>query len=330
MTRFFARFLVFAILWTCVSHASAQSARDFERVMVAGQYEAAANMAVSKAQSTKNSVWMYNAACALGQAGKLDDAADWLVKAGQAGYGGVRSIETDSDLDPIRKHPRFGEAEKIVRANATARLERFKRAAVDIEPQVVLPPAFDAERPTTLIIVLHGSGGTGASMAAAFHRHAKRHSAILVTPDALRPDGDGYSWVYRDEAEWYVLHLLDWAKKQWAIDRVILAGYSQGANIAFDIGQTHAELFYAVIPVNGHYEADVADTPTEGKRPKWYLLIGANDGPAPTYVEAEKAFTDAGMTVKRRAIPGLGHGFPSREELAEALRWCVKGEDQPE
>lgn len=318
------RLIALAVLLITVASpgSSAQNSRDFEGLMTSGNFEAAANTAISQAQSTGQSVWMYNAACALGKLGKLDDAADWLVKSANAGFAGVRSIETDSDLDPIRAHARFAEAERIVRANAQARFDKFKAVAETIEPLVVVPPAFKAETPHTLIIVLHGSGGTGRSMAAAWRDHAKKHSAILMTPDALRPDGNGFSWVYRDEAEWYVLHCLQWAKDQWNIDRVILGGYSQGANVSFDIGQSHPELFDAVIPVNGHYEADIARAPKEGKRPRWYLLIGANDGPAPTYAEAEKTFTEAGMTVKRVLVPGYGHNFPPPDEVAKAVAWC--------
>ncbi|MCA9294069.1 MAG: hypothetical protein KDA20_09675 [Phycisphaerales bacterium] len=304
--------------------AHAQNSYDFENTMAGLDYEAAAKMAIEQAEATGSPVWMYNAACALGKLGKLDDAADWLVKSADAGFAGVRSIETDSDLDPIRTHPRFTEAEQKVRANAQARFDKFKAVAETTEPLFMLPPAFKAQDPHTLIIVLHGSGGTGASMRAAFYRHARKHSAILMTPDALRPDGRGFSWVYRDEAEWYILHCLQWAKDQWNIDRVILVGYSQGANICFDIGQSHAELFDAVLPINGHYEADLAPLPKEGKRPKWYLLIGANDGPAPTYAEAEQAFTAAGMEATRVLMPEHGHEFPTPDDLAKALTWCCE------
>ena len=40
---------------------------------------------------------------------------------------------------------------------------------------------------------------------------------------------------------------------------VILVGFSQGANIALMMGRSHAREFAGVVPVCGHWEADVAD-----------------------------------------------------------------------
>ncbi len=50
---------------------------------------------------------LFNAACAFAQAGALDDAIDYLDKALVHGFGHRRWIENDSDLDPLRDHPRY-------------------------------------------------------------------------------------------------------------------------------------------------------------------------------------------------------------------------------
>jgi non-specific serine/threonine protein kinase len=50
---------------------------------------------------------LFNAACTFAQAGALDEAIDHLDKALLHGFGHRRWIEHDSDLDPLRDHPRF-------------------------------------------------------------------------------------------------------------------------------------------------------------------------------------------------------------------------------
>ncbi|NIM01571.1 MAG: protein kinase [Acidobacteria bacterium] len=50
---------------------------------------------------------LFNAACTFAQAGELDTAIDYLGRAVVGGFGHRRWIEHDSDLDPLRDHPRF-------------------------------------------------------------------------------------------------------------------------------------------------------------------------------------------------------------------------------
>ena len=279
---------------------------DFEHAMERGRHTDAAEIAVAEAARTEDAVWAYNAACALARAGMQEESAAWALRAAERGFGGVRSFETDPDLDTIRGHADFVKALEIVRARAAERFEAFRAAAEAHEPAVVLPPRFDPKAPTPLLIALHGTGGRGQQMAEAWRAAAEAVGAIVVAPDALRPVGDGFSWTFRDEAEWLVLRTVERARERWTIGPVILAGHSQGANIAFLLGQTHPDVFDAVVPVNGHYEADAAALPTEGDRPAWYLLIGARDPQVRTFAEADRVFRGAGMSVRRRVLVRAG------------------------
>jgi predicted esterase len=311
---------------------------DYERAMDRGRHADAAEIAVAQATaSSSDSVWAFHAARALAELGRTDEAAEWAFRAAERGYGGVRSFETDPSLDPIREHPRFAEAIAMVRARAAARFEEFRAAAAEHESVVVLPPGHDPAKPSPLLIVLHGTGGTGRGMADAWTGPAAAVGAILVAPDALRPafGSNGFSWTYRDESEWLVLRELERARAAYAVGPVILAGYSQGANIALMLGQTCPARFDAVIPVSGHYEPGVAEVPASGDdRPAWYLLIGSRDGPASTYLDAERAFRSAGMDVRRRTLAGRGHEFPTgpggERELTTALRWCLRTAERAE
>jgi tetratricopeptide (TPR) repeat protein len=53
---------------------------------------------------------MYNLACAHALASEKDRAFDWLFRALNAGFDGSHSLRHDSDLDHIRRDPRFREA----------------------------------------------------------------------------------------------------------------------------------------------------------------------------------------------------------------------------
>jgi len=55
---------------------------------------------------------LYNATCIYSLLGKFDEALDYFEKAIEAGFASREWIESDSDLDPIRNHPRFQKALK--------------------------------------------------------------------------------------------------------------------------------------------------------------------------------------------------------------------------
>lgn len=49
----------------------------------------------------------YNMACNYSLAGKTEQALDYFEMAIESGYASREWIDNDSDLDPIRDHPRF-------------------------------------------------------------------------------------------------------------------------------------------------------------------------------------------------------------------------------
>ncbi|MCH7774507.1 MAG: tetratricopeptide repeat protein, partial [Bacteroidetes bacterium] len=55
---------------------------------------------------------LYNATCIYSLLGKFDEALDYFEKAIEAGFASREWIDNDSDLDPIRNHPRFQKALK--------------------------------------------------------------------------------------------------------------------------------------------------------------------------------------------------------------------------
>ena len=50
---------------------------------------------------------LYNVACSYSLLGKIDEAIELLGKAVDDGFDHIEWIENDSDLDPLRDHPKF-------------------------------------------------------------------------------------------------------------------------------------------------------------------------------------------------------------------------------
>lgn len=59
------------------------------------------------AMEPEDSAVLYNVACVYAELGLKDSAIDCLEQAIKAGFGHWEWIEHDSDLDPLREHPRF-------------------------------------------------------------------------------------------------------------------------------------------------------------------------------------------------------------------------------
>jgi len=272
----------------------------------------------------------YNLACAHAQLGSQDEAIRWLGMAAENGYGGIVSIQTDPDLDPIREHDGFAPIEAKVQAARDERFGVYCDEARATEMIIVAPEGLDAEAPAPLIVALHGHGGRADNFVEVYRKAAADLGAVLVVPSALRPAGNGgFSWTFRDESEWMVMHAIERARAEHTIDagRIVLTGFSMGANTTLEVGLNHPELFAGLIPVCGHWDEDVMRIGDGEDQPRVKLMIGARDPWAKTFREAQKTLTARGVESKLRVYQGVGHGYPTRadEELGKALRFVLGG-----
>jgi predicted esterase len=311
-------------------------AREFDQAMQAQQWNAAIEAGEKLHEiAPRGGAIAFNIACCHAKLGDTKASARWLLACANAGWAGLRSFETDSDLDAVRAEPVYAQALEIVKQARQRAFVAFQDKARAAEVLTLLPPNHDASKATPLIIALHGSGGTGADMADQWKSIAARNGAILVCPDALRPLGQGYQWMFRDESDWLVMDVIQRAKAKHNIDpdRVILTGFSQGANTALELATRHPEAFAGVVIIAGHYEPDINPFPkgpggaggADAKLPPFALLIGANDEAAQSNRAAEAELKALGIPVMLRIYPGHGHAFPpqTQTELSEALRFVM-------
>jgi len=132
-----------------------------------------------------------------------------------------------------------------------------------------LPNGFSRARPAALVILLHGSGGTGAQMLAASNLAdaADAHGFIVAAPDAGIPAQKGFVWNIpgvpsvtgnipgpgdADDVA-FLIGMIDWLAKNRCVDpaRVYATGLSGGGRMTSWLGCVAADRLAAIAPVVG-------------------------------------------------------------------------------
>lgn len=150
------------------------------------------------------------------------------------------------------------------------------------QPLLHRPAGLDPATPAPLVILLHGSGGTGARMlqASRLEATADRAGFILVAPDAAIPAGQGFAWNIpgvptvtgkipdasdADDVA-YLAQIVDSLAEDGCIDpaRVYVTGLSGGGRMASWLGCVASDRYAAIAPVVGLRAGNPkADNPQE-------------------------------------------------------------------
>jgi polyhydroxybutyrate depolymerase len=138
---------------------------------------------------------------------------------------------------------------------------------------IYVPASCDKARLTPLVIMLHGFGGTGSSAAKETLWSAKAdfESFIIAYPEATRPDKTQPQNFRKNPQAWndgsgrfhaaaeriddvaFIDAMIDRIGKDHAIDpdRIFVAGFSNGASMAFRLGAELSHRIAAIAPVAG-------------------------------------------------------------------------------
>jgi phospholipase/carboxylesterase len=124
-----------------------------------------------------------------------------------------------------------------------------------------LPTGYEPRYPYPLLVFFHGHGGNEEQILR-LAPHLSRRNYVCIAlrgPESLtcRPDGRwGYSWRADDPdglVEDYVLRAVEHTRRNYHVhsERIYLAGYGEGATLAYRLGLIYPERFAGVISLNG-------------------------------------------------------------------------------
>jgi dienelactone hydrolase len=119
------------------------------------------------------------------------------------------------------------------------------------EYAVSLPPEYHPLRSYPAVVALHDGTGPPAAISW-WSAEAARRGYIVVAPE-YKVTGQGREYLYSPSEHAAVELALRDAKRRYAIDsdRVFVAGQLVGANMAWDFGLAHPDLFAGVVVISG-------------------------------------------------------------------------------
>lgn len=217
----------------------------------------------------------------------------------------------------------------------SARSVRARAGTFDLATQnasgrsgVLFVPAQAAEGPRPLLIVLHGTNGSGAQMLATVSSYATARGLVVLAPDSGRSPDGAYNWQVPDapgETTPDTVHVracLDevYAQEGLRIDpeHVLVAGHSGGASSAAYLGTTDPRVRALAVLHGGVFARGLGSSSARA----WFST-GKDDPVRPPAVvsraaEATKAHVSESTL---RLYPG-GHGL-SQAELDDLMAWWL-------
>ena len=323
----------------------AQYLREAEAAYRAGEVEEAARIYLTYLRSDiHDGRAIYNLSCCYALLGKAGLAARCLERAYDAGFTDMKFAAGDPDFDNVRDVEPFASAfaELAAREEIGGDAQTLYMQVPAILPcYVLLPKDYDAAEPRTLVVGLHGVGGTAADFAKLLKKFDEP-DFIFAVPEApyalpLRR-GVGYGWradtphlesVMRESymaSSRYVLELVDGLRGCYNVGDVYLLGFSQGAWLAYGVAIRNPAVFTGLICCSGPFRpAELTAAELEaGSGLRVFISQGEGDGDV-AYAEAEaarEALTTFGYDVTFRGFDG-GHEIPAKI-LREAEVWMAE------
>ncbi|MGE0144933.1 MAG: PHB depolymerase family esterase [Planctomycetota bacterium] len=182
---------------------------------------------------------------------------------------------------------------------------------------VHVPRTLAPDRRAPLLVMTHGTGGSGEGQCSMWSRVAKDLGMVVVAPSESG-DNDGYHYAERERQ--ITLSAIRWAKLAFPIDsdRIYLAGISRGGHLTWDVALRHPGVFAAIAPMIGGPRIN----PTQAQNNLRYLenivslpirdLQGLKDDPR-LIANLRTAFERLAKLGARDAqfveFPELGHSF---------------------
>ena len=184
-----------------------------------------------------------------------------------------------------------------------------------------LPPRYRKDSPITLVLLLHGAGGSGSGVSQRFRSYADDLGIGFVAPDSREISWDRADRLTRDVAFIDEALAVAYRRVNTVPDRLRIAGFSDGASYALSVGLTNGDLFGRILALSPGF----LDSAQERGKPAIYITHGVNDDILPidrTSRRIVPLLQRAGYSVEYHEFDGK-HATPP-EVTRPAFEWLAK------
>jgi poly(3-hydroxybutyrate) depolymerase len=188
--------------------------------------------------------------------------------------------------------------------------------------QLIPKSAGPGSPPAPLLVLLHGSGGDGDALLAAWAGLAKKQGIVLVAPLSKNPR----MWHTVADDPGLFQQIVEAVRGEASIDprRIYLFGHSAGACYALLLSLLESEYFAATAVHAGNIgEAEMAFFQKARRKIPVHLAVGTKDPLFPLAVvrATRDAFEDRGFPVELVEIPRHDHQYGNRARTVNGTAW---------
>ena len=184
-----------------------------------------------------------------------------------------------------------------------------------------LPPQYRKDTPMTLVLLLHGAGGSGSGISQRFKSYADELGMAFVAPDSREISWDRADRLTRDVAFIDEALAVAYRRVNAIPDRLRIAGFSDGASYSLSVGLTNGDLFGRILALSPGF----FDSAQERGKPAIYITHGTNDEILPIDRTSRRIVP----MLQRAGFPVEYHEFDGKHETPPEIcrpgfQWLVR------
>jgi phospholipase/carboxylesterase len=203
-----------------------------------------------------------------------------------------------------------------------------------------LPTGYEPRYPYPLLVFLHGQGGNEEQILRLAPRLSRRNFISIglrgPVPFGQRPHGPGFGWGDGRHAsliEDYLLRAVQHIRREYHVhsERVYLAGFAEGAGMAYRLALTFADKLAGIVSLNGampRVNRPLLDVP-KARSLRVFIAHGIANSVIPwSMARADyRLLSSAGLPVSMQSYPTTQKLHPHM--LRDLNRWVIEHCDAP-